>query len=235
VYRDTLTKNMLPGLGLGKKRIDVHAIFIPELNVNIHAEAARLKEIMNENDCVNIFISEGAGVEDIVKEKEARGEELPRDAFGHVKLDAVKPGEWFGKQFAAMIGAEKVLVQKSGYFSRSPPANTEDQRLIKSCTTLAVECALRRQAGVIGHDEYQGNVLRAVEFPRIKGGKPFDLKQPWFVDMLAQIGQKTEYDGNVRVPQGDVENVAVRMNMTSGNVQSASLFVQSARSGSKQT
>ncbi len=58
-------------------------------------------------------------MEDIVKEKEARGEEVPRDAFGHVKLDAVMPGEWFGKQFAAMIGAEKVLVQKSGYFSRS--------------------------------------------------------------------------------------------------------------------
>ena len=49
----------------------------------------------------------------------ARGQEVPRDAFGHVKLDAVNPGKWFGEQFAKMIGAEKVLVQKSGYFARS--------------------------------------------------------------------------------------------------------------------
>merc|ERR1712139_228209 len=118
---------------------------------------------MNENDCVNLFLSEGAGVEDIIKEKEAKGETIPKDAFGHVKLDAIKPGEWFGKQFAAMMGAEKVLVQKSGYFSRSAPANAEDLRLIKSCTDHAVECALRGEAGVVGHDEDQHDVLRAIE------------------------------------------------------------------------
>jgi len=191
--------------------------------VNIHAEAARLKEIMNENDCANIFISEGAGVDDIVKEKEANGEELPRDAFGHVKLDAVKPGEWFGKQFAAMIGAEKVLVQKSGYYARSAPANAEDLRLIKSCTDHAVECALRREPGVIGHDDERGDVLRAVEFERIKGGKPFDVNQSWFQEMLTQMGQKMHYTGNVRVAHGDVKNLSVRINMTS-NVQSAALF-----------
>ena len=27
----------------------------------------------------------------------------------------------------------------------------------------------------MGHDEDNGNVLRAIEFPRIKGGKPFDI------------------------------------------------------------
>merc|ERR1711963_1193922 len=122
---------------------------------------------MQNHDCVNIFISEGAGVDDIIKEKELKGEELPRDAFGHVKLDAVKPGEWFGKQFAAMIGAEKVLVQKSGYYSRSAPANAEDLRLIKSCTDHAVECALRGESGTVGHDEERYNVLRCIEFERV--------------------------------------------------------------------
>ena len=48
------------------------------------------------------------------------------------------------------------------------------------------------------------------EFDRIKGGKPFDVQQPWFADMLSQIGQKTHYSGNVRVAYGDVENVAAR-------------------------
>ena len=57
------------------------------------------------------------------------GETVPRDAFGHVKLDAVNPGAWFGKQFAAMIGAEKTLVQKSGYFARSAAANAADLAL----------------------------------------------------------------------------------------------------------
>jgi pyrophosphate--fructose-6-phosphate 1-phosphotransferase len=138
---------------------------------------------------VNIFISEGAGVESIVAELQAKGQEVPRDAFGHVKLDAVNPGKWFGDQFAKMLGAEKTLVQKSGYFARAAAANADDLRLIKSCTDLAVECALRRESGVIGHDEDQGGILRAIEFPRIKGGKPFDPATPWFGELLAGIGQ----------------------------------------------
>jgi pyrophosphate--fructose-6-phosphate 1-phosphotransferase len=106
-----------------------------------------------------------------------------------VKLDAVNPGKWFGEQFAQMLGAEKTLVQKSGYFARASAANSEDIRLIKSCADLAVECALRRESGVMGHDEDRGGVLRAIEFPRIKGGKPFDLDTPWFNETLAAIGQ----------------------------------------------
>eukprot|EP00746_Dinoflagellata_sp_MGD_P123951 gnl/MRDRNA2_/MRDRNA2_58553_c0_seq1.p1 gnl/MRDRNA2_/MRDRNA2_58553_c0~~gnl/MRDRNA2_/MRDRNA2_58553_c0_seq1.p1 ORF type:complete len:914 (-),score=179.51 gnl/MRDRNA2_/MRDRNA2_58553_c0_seq1:737-3478(-) len=225
VYRDSLlAKSFNPGCGLSEKKLDIHAIFIPEISVNIHAEAARLRTIMNTNDNVNIFISEGAGVEDIIKEKEERGEEVPRDAFGHPKLDAVKPGEWFGKQFAAMIGAEKVLVQKSGYYARSAPANAEDLRLIKSCTDHAVSCAVLGEAGVVGHDDERGDVLRAVEFERIKGGKPFDTKQFWFQEMLAQMGQKMEYSDSLRVAAGDVADIAVRINASTRLLQSSSLF-----------
>ena len=35
---------------------------------------------------------------------EAPGEEVPRDPFGHVKLDKVNPGAWFAKQFAERLG-----------------------------------------------------------------------------------------------------------------------------------
>ena len=52
-----------------------------------------------------------------------------------------------------------------------------------------MECALRGESGLIGHDEEQGNILRAIEFPRIKGGKAFDINTPWFNDVLAAIGQ----------------------------------------------
>ncbi|HYP16514.1 MAG TPA: pyrophosphate--fructose-6-phosphate 1-phosphotransferase [Opitutus sp.] len=182
-------EDFVPGLGLRRERISVHGIFIPELAFDINAEAARLRAIMDREDNVNLFVSEGAGVETIVAEMTARGQEVPRDAFGHVKLDAVNPGKWFGDQFAKMLGAEKVLVQKSGYFARAAAANAEDLRLIKSCVDLAVECALRRESGVIGHDEERGNVLRAIEFPRIKGGKPFDTEAPWFGALLQSIGQ----------------------------------------------
>ena len=56
-------------------------------------------------------------------------------------------------------------------------------------TDLAVDCALRGESGVIGHDEERGDELRAVEFERIKGGKPFDITTPWYADLLAGIGQ----------------------------------------------
>ena len=66
-------------------------------------------------------------------------------------------------------------MQKSGYFSRSAAANERDLALIKSMTDLAVDCALRGEPGLIGHDEERGDELRAIEFDRIKGGKPFDI------------------------------------------------------------
>jgi pyrophosphate--fructose-6-phosphate 1-phosphotransferase len=189
-YRKILDNcGWLPELGLGRDSYEVHGIFIPEMAIDIKAEAERLRGIMDNVDCVNIFVSEGAGLESIVAEMEAKGLDVPRDAFGHVKLDAVNPGKWFGEQFAEMIGAEKTLIQKSGYYARAAAANAEDIRLIKSCADLAVECAFRGEAGVIGHDDDQNFVLRAIEFPRIKGGKPFDIDTPWFVDALASLGQ----------------------------------------------
>ncbi len=189
-YRKLLdSRQWLPGIGLDRHRFEVHGIFIPEMEINLGAEADRLRKVMDKVDSVNLFISEGAGVEAIVAEMQSKGQDVPRDAFGHIKLDAVNPGKWFAEQFSKMIGAEKTLVQKSGYFARSAPANTEDIRLIKSCADLAIECALRREAGVIGHDEDKGGVLRAIEFSRIKGGKPFNIDTPWFAELLGQIGQ----------------------------------------------
>jgi len=183
------TKALLPELFVCDKRLAVHAVYIPEMVIDMEAEAARLKAIMDEYDCVNIFISEGAGVQEIVKEMEAKGMEIPRDAFGHIKLDAVNVGKYFGEQFASAIGADKTLVQKSGYFSRAAPANEADRTLIRKCCMLAVDCALQRQGGVMGQDEEQGDKLRAIEFSRIKGGKHFDTSTPWFKSLLKQINQ----------------------------------------------
>jgi len=136
-----------------------------------------------------IFVSEGAGVADLVREMEARGEAIERDAFGHVKLDKINVGDWFSKQFGKLIGAERTMVQKSGYFARSAAANAEDLALIRSMVDLAVASGLKGESGVIGNDEEQGNKLRAIEFPRIKGGKSFDPAKSWFASLLRDIGQ----------------------------------------------
>jgi diphosphate-dependent phosphofructokinase len=189
-YRSWLaTQEWSPAIGLDPRRWEIHGVYIPESAIDIDAEAQRLRAVMDDVDCVNLFLSEGAGVESIVAEMEAAGEEVERDPFGHVQLDKVNPGAWFGKQFAARLGAEKVMVQKSGYFSRSAAANTEDLSLIKGCTDYAVDCALRGESGVVGHDEDQDGRLRAIEFDRIKGGKRFDPTVDWFTDLLAGIGQ----------------------------------------------
>ena len=189
-YRKLLdAMEFVPGLGLSRERKEVHGVFIPEMAFDVKAEAARLRKVMDEQDCVNILVSEGAGVETIMAEMEAKGEEIPRDAFGHPKLDKINPGAWFAKQFAEMLGAEKTLVQKSGYYSRAAASNEADKALIIRCAHVAVDCAFTGVGGVVGEDENKGGELRTCEFERIKGGKPFDIDTPWFNELLAAVGQ----------------------------------------------
>jgi pyrophosphate--fructose-6-phosphate 1-phosphotransferase len=189
-WRARLAKlDVLPEFNLSRAHKDIDAVFIPEIPIDIEAEAKRLKAVMDRKDCVTIFLSEGAGVADLVREMEARGETVERDAFGHVKIDKINVGDWFSKRFAKLIGAERVLVQKSGYFARSAAANEEDLKLIGQMVDKAVDAALAGVSGVIGHDEEKNGELRAIEFPRIKGGKHFDVKNPWFRELLAAIGQ----------------------------------------------
>ena len=179
----------LPQFGLDQRTWDVHAVFVPEAAIDLAAEAARLRSIMDQSGNVTIFLSEGAGVTSIVAELEAAGQEVAHDAFGHIKLDTINPGNWFAQQFAEMLGAEKILVQKSGYYSRSAAANQFDLDLIRSMTDLAVDCALRGESGVIGQDEENGDRLTAIAFDRIKGGKAFDITTDWYTELLAEIGQ----------------------------------------------
>jgi pyrophosphate--fructose-6-phosphate 1-phosphotransferase len=189
-YRKRMAgRTFLPSFQVTPAKKDVDAIYVPEMAIDIPAEAARLRRVMDEKGSVAIFVSEGAGVGDIVAEMTARGETVERDAFGHVKLDTINVGNWFSKQFAKLVAAEKTLVQKSGYFARSSAANNFDLELIATMVELAVTSGLGGKSGVIGHDEERGGELRVIEFPRIKGGKPFDISTPWFTEMLRTIGQ----------------------------------------------
>ncbi len=189
-YRKMLKRTkFLPGFNLTLERQDVHAVYVPESRIDFEAEAERLGKIMDTVDSVNIFISEGAGVADIIKEMERRGEVVPRDAFGHPRLDKVNVGQYVGKRFGEILGAEKVQVFKSGYFARAAAPNKKDLKLIEKCARKAVECALGGESGVVGPDEDNGATIRACEFTRIKGGKPFNVRKGSFRKMLSEIGQ----------------------------------------------
>lgn len=189
-YRNRMKqRTFLPELLVEQKKWDVDAIYIPEEDFDFQSEVNRLKKVMDEKDGVNIFLSEGAGQETIIRELESKGEVVPRDAFGHVRLDEINPGQWFAKQFAKELGAEKTLVQKSGYFARSAKANAKDLELIKKSAFFGAEKALQGESGLAGLDDDQDSQLKLIDFKRIKGGKPFDTSLDWYQSMLKKIGQ----------------------------------------------
>ena len=193
-YRKMLKSMKAKGLfldafGLTMGRQDVHAVYVPESKIDFKAEAKRLLPIMDKWDAVNIFVSEGAGVKDIIADMKRHGEEVPLDAFGHPRLDKVNVGQYVGKKLGELLNAEKVQVFKSGYFARSAAPSKKDLKLIEKCARKAVECALNGESGVVGPDEDQGAKIRACEFPRIKGGKPFNVRKGSFRKMLREIGQ----------------------------------------------
>jgi len=186
----TRNNEYVEGLMMNTELKNIDGLYLPETHFDLEAEADRLKEIMDRSGYVTLFVSEGACLDEIVADREAAGEEVKRDAFGHVKIDTINVGNWFQKHFAKLLKADRSMVQKSGYYARSAPANYEDLRLIQSMVDLAVESALNKVSGVTGHDEDQGGKLRTIEFPRIKGGKAFDLKTPWFHEVMDYMGQK---------------------------------------------
>lgn len=189
-YRQRLDGwEFFPGMRLARECWDVHAVWVPEMELDLDAEVERLNKVMAERDCVNLFLSEGAGTDAIIREKEAHCEEVPRDAFGHPRLDELNPGKWFAEQLKEKLHADKVLVQKSGYFARSAAPNEADLELIKKSAFAAAEYALNGESGLAGLDEDNGDQMSCIAFPRIKGGKPFDIDEPWFEDLLNAIGQ----------------------------------------------
>ncbi|MDQ0320955.1 pyrophosphate--fructose-6-phosphate 1-phosphotransferase [Pararhizobium capsulatum DSM 1112] len=182
-------KEFVGGFMMNAQMKNIDGLYLPEMAFDLEAEAERLRGVMAKAGSVTLFVSEGACLDAIVAEREAAGETIKRDAFGHVKIDTINVGNWFSKQFANLLGAERSMVQKSGYYARSAPANADDLRLIQGMVDLAVESALNKVSGVTGHDEDQNGKLRTIEFPRIKGGKHFDTSAKWFGEVMDNIGQ----------------------------------------------
>ena len=59
-YRDRLDETQfLPEIGLTRAAKEVHGVFVPEMDFDLDAEAKRLRGVMDDVDCVNLFISKG--------------------------------------------------------------------------------------------------------------------------------------------------------------------------------
>ncbi len=187
-YRKRLNNiQFIDEIGIIKEKWEVHSVLIPEVKIDFNKECKRLKKVMDKYDCVNIFLSEGAGLDLIVKETKKSGGTILRDAFGHIRLDELNSGKWFAKQFGKRLKANKILVQKSGYFSRSSKANKADLQLIFEIADYAVKNAVAGINGVVGWDENNNNKLSCINFNRIKGGKPFNTKLDWYIKMMSEI------------------------------------------------
>tara|TARA_B100001758_G_C18408418_1_gene613858 strand:- start:933 stop:2123 length:1191 start_codon:yes stop_codon:yes gene_type:complete len=187
-YRKRLDKmNFIPEIGVVREKWDIHSILLPEDNINLEREGRRLNKIMDKYDCVNVFLSEGAGIDIIISEKEKNGEKILKDPFGHVRLDDINTGEWFANKLAKSLNANKILIQKSGYFGRSARPNKADLELIFELSDYAVKAATKEKNGVIGWDEENNNKLSCIDFNRIKGGKTFDKSLSWYTKMMEEI------------------------------------------------
>ncbi|MDR0755335.1 MAG: pyrophosphate--fructose-6-phosphate 1-phosphotransferase [Puniceicoccales bacterium] len=180
-------KTFAPTLGFPKEKFEIHGIYIPEIEFDLEREVKRLRPLFDRLGCLNLFVSEGACVTALVKELEKNGEKVARDAFGHIKLDHINAGKWVGEQLSKALGAQKMLVQKSGYFARSAAPNAFDLYLIQSYVDFAVECAFKGISGLVGHDETQHDTLRCIEFERVKGGKLLDINNSRVQQLLQSI------------------------------------------------
>ena len=187
LYTESLkNKIFIPEILVDKIKWGIHGIYIPEINYDFKKEFVRLRRIMDKYDCVNIFFSEGAGLDEIIKDMKSNNKDIKYDAFGHVRLDEINPGQWFSNIFKKELDADKVLVQKSGYFSRSAKPNKEDLKLIKDSAALAVKNAIKgNNSGVIGLKDK----LELIDFNYIRGGKPFDYNVDWFKKLTEEINQ----------------------------------------------
>ena len=69
-YRKRLNNlSFIPEIGITKEKWDVHSVLLPEEDIDFDKECERLNKIMDKHDCVNVFLSEGAGIEIIVTRK----------------------------------------------------------------------------------------------------------------------------------------------------------------------
>jgi diphosphate-dependent phosphofructokinase len=207
-YRARLDHRDFPSAyGQAREVFDVHAVYTPEMHIDFSAEIGRLRRCMDRHDNVNIFVAQGTLLPLIEQELAAAGVTVERHPrFGYPVIDTAA---WFATKLKDGIGAEKVLIQRSGVYVRAAPANAADRKLVDSCVNYAVDLVMSKVAaapsssshlwrGVVGHDDRFDGQLRLVEVEPLMRKRPFDVATPWFVELLSAIGQPQESAGRLR-------------------------------------
>ena len=181
----TLSKSSLMR-NFDKRRYNIHGIYVPEIELDIDCEINRLSKIMEDVGCLNLFVSEGAFLNEISNDIMNSGKTIQKDAFGHVRLDTINAAKWFSKLVSKKIDFDRILIQKSGYFARSSSPNDNDLEYIFNICDFAFENALKSNSGVVGEDERTGK-LSCIDFNDIRGDKGLDINSKWLLDLINRI------------------------------------------------
>ena len=186
-YYKNLDKNYsITPDSVDSRRYDLHGIYVPERKTDINSEINRLSKMIDEVSCLNLFVCEGAFLDEISEDNIKNGNSIETDAFGHAKLDSVNAAKWFSSLISTEIDFDRVLIQKSGYYSRSAAPNSDDLEYIFKVCDFAFECALKSKSGVAGEDERTGD-LSCIDFDLIKGDKGLDTNSKWFLNLIDRI------------------------------------------------
>ena len=107
------------------------------------------------------------------------------------KADAAKVAQELAEAFRAALGTQAVQAV-TPEFKAFVKALVDKGVKVVVATRSDVEplkAALAGIGGVVGKDEDASNELRACEFSRVKGGKPFNVRNSRFRNLLNEIGQ----------------------------------------------
>lgn len=166
----------------------IDVVITPEMTFNLDGLANQLEKIWASKKHLNIFIAEGAGLQEMIKVNAAEGKEIEVDAYGHPRLDKINAGQWLASHLKKRLGAQKIQVGKSGYFARSGPATPEDLQLIEETVRVATEIITTSGSvtpqGVVGLNTLNGNNLELIPFTKISGGKTVNLNSEWAQEIL---------------------------------------------------
>lgn len=181
---DEMSTDFIHPFNIG--RYGIHGLYIPEIEVDFVKEISRLNHLMENIGCLNIFVCEGSFSDKIAEQLENNGENVEKDAFGHIRLDSIDTGKWLSEILKKEIEIDRVLIQKSGYFARSSKPAEEEVSYISKICDFAFIMSQKNTSGVAGEDERTGK-LQVIDFNDIKGDKPFDIGQDWFKELMSKI------------------------------------------------
>ena len=175
----------LPGIGLDPRRWAIHAVYVPERGIDLAAEADAAAR-GDGRDRLRQHLPR-RGRRDRRHRRRPRGRRArPSGATPSATSRSTRstPAATSPTGSPSEIGAEKQMVQKSGYFSRSAPANETDLALIREMAELAVACALEGRPASSGTTRSAATSSARSSSSGSPGTSRSTPTQAWFTELL---------------------------------------------------